>query len=76
MKKVTNLNEYMDRVNLELCLHMIEDAYQDFQSGAYDLAEAQLKDILDTFERPQLSATKQIIANSDAKNNNIIPFQK
>lgn len=72
MKKVTDLNEYMNKANLELCLNMIEDAYQDFQSGAYDLAEAQLKDILDTFEK---SPAKVTIKNG-TENNNIIPFQR
>lgn len=70
MKKVTNLNEYMDKANLELCLTMIEGAYQDFQTGAYDLAEAQIRDILDTFERTTTPAAQEVFVN------NVIPFQK
>lgn len=51
MTKITDLVLYRNKVYLELCLDLVEDAYQCIKSGRYDYAESQLKDILDTFDR-------------------------
>tara|TARA_R100001198_G_C5052679_1_gene107835 strand:+ start:74 stop:298 length:225 start_codon:yes stop_codon:yes gene_type:complete len=64
MKKVTDLNEYSHKADLELCLSMIEDAYADIQAGAHDLAEAQIKDILETFERENQAENAVTYANN------------
>jgi hypothetical protein len=70
MKKVTDLNEYSHKADLELCLSMIEDAYADIQAGAHDLAEEQIKDILETFERENQTETAVTYAN------NVLEFRK
>ena len=70
MKKVTDLNEYSHKVDTELCLSMIQDAYADIQAGSYDLAEAQIKEILETFERENQAETAVTYAN------NVIDFRR
>lgn len=51
VKKITDLDRYKNQLYLELCLSMVEDAYQHVTKQEHDLARAQLKDILDTFDR-------------------------
>ncbi len=52
---ITDLNHYAQEADLQLCLSLIEDACSELQNKNYDLAEAQLLDILETFD--ELSVT-------------------
>ncbi|MGS2718850.1 hypothetical protein ACVBE9_11795 [Eionea flava] len=54
MKKVIDIERYKNKVYLELCLDLVEDAYQSLQKGRYDYVESQLKDILEIFDRDTL----------------------
>ncbi|MFT5117228.1 MAG: hypothetical protein ACI9NY_000757 [Kiritimatiellia bacterium] len=54
MAKITDLTLYKNKVYLELCLDLIEDACTSLKQGHPDLAESQLQDILATFEKDEL----------------------
>lgn len=54
MAKITDLTLYKNKVYLELCLDLIEDACTSLKQGHPDLAESQLHDILATFEKDEL----------------------
>ena len=66
MKNVTDIENYRNRVYLELCLDLVEDAYDCLQKGRYDYVEVQLKDLLDTFDRHELKK------NTTDRYNNIL----
>lgn len=51
--KITDLLEYKDQSHLELCLGLVEEAYQDAQEGHYDMVIEQLRDILEMFDRDE-----------------------
>ncbi len=50
MNQPIDLTRYKNKLYLELCLDMVEDAYHYSQAGVYDLMEQQLRDILETFD--------------------------
>jgi hypothetical protein len=54
MATITDLTLYKNKVYLELCLDLVEDAYTSLKKGHFDLAESQLHDILATFEEDEL----------------------
>lgn len=54
MTEITDLNHYRNKAYLELCLDLVQDAYDSLQEGHYDLVEAQLHTVLDTFDREEL----------------------
>jgi hypothetical protein len=58
MTDVTDLTLYKNKAYLELCLELVEEASASVKSGCYDLAESQLNDILETFDRHQLAKEK------------------
>ena len=76
MKKVTDINNYKYQTYLELCLSMIEDAYDDSLAGNYDLANSQLRDILETFDRLKNAPIKDHTKGNNDENhaNHVIPF--
>ena len=54
---------------LELCLMLVEDAYDNLKKGKNNFAEAQLYEILETFDK-----IEEPLGDNDA--NKIIPFPK
>lgn len=55
MVDVTDLTRYKNKAYLELCLDLVEDVQVSVKSGCYDLAESQLNDIVDLFDRQELA---------------------
>ena len=54
MSTMTNMSQLLDykaKADMELCLDLVQEAYQSHLKGNSDLAEMQLKDILETFDR-------------------------
>jgi hypothetical protein len=51
MSDTTDLTRYRSEAHLELCLELVEEAYNDLEKGHYDLAKIQLHEILETFEK-------------------------
>jgi len=54
MKDVTDFGLYKNKAYLELCLDLVEGVQASVKSGCYDLAESQLNDIIEIFDRQQL----------------------
>lgn len=73
MSRPVDFTLYKDKVYLELCLDMIEDAYLYSRSRHYDLLEQQLKDILETFDHFKKSGQQQVPEN---ETNSVVPFKK
>jgi hypothetical protein len=55
MTNVTDLALYKNKAYLELCLDLVEDVRNSVKSGCYDLAESQLNDIIEMFDRQKLA---------------------
>jgi hypothetical protein len=55
MTDVTDLTLYKNKAYLELCLDLIEDVHASIHNGRYDIAENQLDDIIEVFDRHQLA---------------------
>ena len=64
MKNITDLERYRDKVYLELCLDMIEDARRYLENNDYQMAREQLNDIMESFNRKR---TETIVSQSDIK---------
>ena len=50
MSEITDLTMYRNKAYLELCLTLVEEAYQECSHGNYDMAKELLGDILETFD--------------------------
>ena len=70
---ITNLTLYRNKAYLELCLEMVETAYEDLQQGNYDLAASELQDILDTFDAANTDSSEQ---NNDCHKSCLIDFPR
>jgi hypothetical protein len=55
MTNATDLTLYKNKAYLELCLDLVEDVQASVKSGCYDLAESQLNDIIEIFDRQKLA---------------------
>ena len=50
MSEITDLTMYRNKAYLELCLTLVEEAYQECSHGNYDMVKELLGDILETFD--------------------------
>jgi hypothetical protein len=50
MREISDLTIYRNKAYLELCLTMVEEAYQECSEGNYDMVKELLGDILETFD--------------------------
>jgi hypothetical protein len=55
MTNSTDLTLYNNKAYFELCLDLVEDVQASVKSGCYDLAESQLNDIVEIFDRQKLA---------------------
>lgn len=65
---ISDLTLYRNKAYLELCLELVESAYNDLQQGNYELAASELRDILETFDMQEVSIaveTAQVIEFPD-----------
>lgn len=68
MANITDLSGYKYQSYLELCLVLVEEAYQDMNNGDFDLARAQLRDILEMFDK------SDVIVEEIMRSKNIVSF--
>jgi hypothetical protein len=50
MSNITDLERYRNKAYLELCLTLVEDAFQECERGNNDMVKELLSDILETFD--------------------------
>ena len=62
---VTDLTLYRNKAYLELCLDLVEEAYENSLKGHYDLVASQLQNILETFEVQRIDTQKDKITLID-----------
>jgi hypothetical protein len=51
MTKTIDLERYRDKTYLELVLTLVDEAHEDMIKGNYDLAQSQLSDVLEIFDK-------------------------
>lgn len=74
MSKTTDFTSYKQQAYLELCLSLVKEACADLEKGHFDLAEEQLRDILDTFDRAGVREDSQIAINKTPHTDNVLAF--
>lgn len=74
MSKTTDFTSYKQQAYLELCLSLVKEAYSDLEKGHFDLAEEQLKEILDMFDKTEIDENSESDIRHVSYSNNVIIF--
>jgi hypothetical protein len=61
MNEITDLTMYRNKAYLELCLTLVEEAYQECSNGNYDMAKELLSDILETFDIENVESEEVVL---------------